>query len=162
LTNGEVLVEEFYNTIARRYFLTASGADKDAIDRGAVGAGWARTGYQFKAFTIPGPAELRVATQAPVCRFYAPVRNTHFYSVDPLECQLLRKSQGWNDEGIAFWINVASLGGCAPGTLAVMRLSDSRWREFNSNHRFTTSNSQVEDMKANGWFEEGVAMCAPL
>lgn len=162
LSGGEALVEEFYNNSVKRYFMTASSADKDLIDRGGAGAGWARTGYQFKSFTIPGPAELRVATQAPVCRFYAPGPNTHFYSADARDCQLLRRSQGWIDEGIAFWINRASLTSCASGTIAVTRLSDSRWREFTSNHRYTTSISEIESMKANGWFEEGVVMCAPL
>ena len=162
LGNGEVMVDEFYNTVVKRHFITASTADKDAIDRGSMGAGWIRTGYQFKAYTIPGPAEMRVATQVPVCRFYAPVQNTHFFSADIRDCQLLRASRAWNDEGIAFWINSASQTSCAPGTLAVTRLSDSRWRESTSNHRYTTSNSQIEDMKASGWFEEGVVMCAPL
>jgi dienelactone hydrolase len=162
LVSGEVLVDEFYNTIVKRHFITASGADKDAIDRGSAGAGWIRTGYQFKAYTIPGPAELRVATQAPVCRMYATAQNTHFYSTSPLECQMLRASRAWIDEGVAFWINTATQTSCGTGTLAVIRLSDSRWRESTSNHRYVTSNSQVEDMKANGWYEEGVVMCAPL
>lgn len=162
LVSGEVLVEEFYNTIGRRYFITASSADKDAIDRGSVGAGWARTGYQFKAYTIPGPAEFRVASQVPVCRFYAPLPNTHFFSTDMRDCQWLRASRNWNDEGTAFWINSATQASCAPGTLAVSRLSDSRWRERTSNHRYTTSVSQIEVMKASGWVEEGVVMCAPL
>lgn len=162
LVNGEVLVDEFYNTIVKRHFITASSADKDAIDRGSVGAGWIRTGYQFKGYTIPGPAESRVGTQLPVCRFYAPVQNTHFFSADVRDCQLLRASRVWSDEGIAFWINGASQAGCAAGTLAVTRLSDSRWRESSSNHRYTTSNSQIADMKANGWLDEGVVMCAPL
>ena len=162
LISGETLVDEFYNTIIRHHFVTASNADKEAIDRGSAGAGWIRTGYQFKAYTIPGPAELRVSSQVPVCRFYTPARNTHFYTADMRDCQLLRASRIWIDEGIAFWINSANTTSCGPGTLAVTRLSDSRWRESTSNHRYVTSNSVIEDMKANGWFEEGVVMCAPL
>ena len=162
LSAGEVLVEEFFNNGSRHYFLTASSADKDFIDRGSAGPGWVRSGFQFKAYTIPGPAELRVATQGPVCRFYAPVPNAHFYSAETRECQLLRRLPGWSDEGIAFWIARATQPGCAPGTLAVTRLSDSRWREYTSNHRYTTSNSQIEQMKIDGWFEEGVVMCAPM
>ncbi len=162
LANGEVLVEEYYNTIVRRHFIAASAADKDAIDRGAAGAGWIKTGYQFKAYTIPGPAELRVASQAPVCRFYAPAQNVHFFSTDLRECQLLRASRNWRDEGVPFWINVATQPACASGTVPVTRLSDSRWRESASNHRYLSSNSQIEDQKANGWVEEGVVMCAPL
>ena len=162
LVSGEVLVDEFYNTIAKRHFYTASSADKDALDRGSAGAGWIRTGFQFKAYTIPGPAEFRVATQVPVCRLYASAQNTHFYSTDVRECQMLRASRAWIDEGVAFWINTATQASCGSGTLAVTRLSDSRWRESTSNHRYVTSNSQIADQKANGWVEEGVVMCAPL
>ena len=162
LSNGEVLVDEFFNTVTRHYFMTASSADKDLIDRGGAGPGWSRTGFQFKGYTIPGPTELRVATQTPVCRLYAASKGTHFFSGEPRYCRMLRRSRAWNDEGVAFWINRASEASCAPGTLAVTRLSDSRGRELTSNHRFTTSVSEVGMMKANGWFEEGVAMCAPL
>ena len=162
LGGNEALVDEFYNDSIRRYFMTASNADKDLIDRGGAGPGWTRTGYQFKAFTLPGATELRPAPQAPVCRLYATSTNMHFYSADARECQLLRRSPGWVDEGIAFWIDQALQTSCVPGTLAVTRLSDSRWHELTSNHRYTTSISEVETMKANGWFEEGVVMCAPL
>ena len=162
LATGEVLVEEYYNTIVRRHFMTASAVDKDTIDRGAAGAGWIKTGYQFKAYTIASPTELRAASQVTVCRVYAPAQNVHFFSADTRECQLLRASRAWKDEGIAFWINVATQPACGPGTVPVTRLSDSRWRETTSNHRYITSNSQIEDQKANGWIEEGVVMCAPL
>ena len=40
LVSGEALVDEFYNTIIRHHFLTASNADKEAIDRGSAGAGF--------------------------------------------------------------------------------------------------------------------------
>lgn len=162
LVSGEVLVEEFFNSNSRRYFVTASSADKDLLDKGSAGAGWGRTGYQFKAYTIPGPAELRVATQMPVCRFYGRLANSHFFSGDTRECQLIRAQANWTDEGVAFWSNRATLSACPAGSQAVTRMSDSRWRELTSNHRYTTSTSEIEAMKANGWVEEGVAMCAPL
>jgi hypothetical protein len=162
LVGNEVLVDEFYNDSIKRFFITASNADKDLLDRGGAGAGWVRTGYQFKGFTIPGPTELRPATQAPVCRFYAGIPKTHFFSAALRECQYVRSSRSWVDEGTAFWINQALQPSCASGTLAVTRLSDSPARELTSNHRYTTSISEVEAMKANGWFEEGVVMCAPL
>lgn len=162
LSGGEVVVDEFFNTTTRRYFITASGADKDLIDRGGAGPGWVRTGFQFKAYSLPGPTELRPATQVPVCRLYSPSLNTHFYSGGARSCQVQRASRGWIDEGIAFWINSATLSSCATGTLAVTRLSDSRGLVNNSNHRYTTSGSEIEAMKATGWFEEGVVMCAPL
>ncbi|MEQ1517218.1 MAG: hypothetical protein ABL931_12100 [Usitatibacteraceae bacterium] len=162
LGSGEVVVDEFFNTTTSRYFMTASNADKDLIDRGGAGPGWVRTDFQFKAHSIPGPTELRPATQVPVCRLYSPQFNTHFYSGGARSCQIQRATRGWVDEGIAFWINNATQSTCPNGTLAVTRLSDSRSLGAHSNHRYTTSNSEIEAMKANGWFEEGVVMCAPL
>lgn len=166
LGNTEAVVEEFYNDNIKRYFLTASSVDKEAFDRGGAAAGWSRTGYQFKAFTSPGANEVRSATQVPVCRFFAPATQTHFFSAFARDCGLLRVSRSWNDEGIAFWINSVSqspsAASCEPGTMAVTRLADSRFGGRNASHRYTTSVSQIEEMKNNGWFEEGVVMCAPL
>jgi len=71
LVSGEVLVEEFYNSIGRRYFNTANSADKDAIDRGSVGAGWARTGYQIANGCAPAATGM---TKAPRSGSIAPHR----------------------------------------------------------------------------------------
>ena len=162
LAAGEVLVDEFYNTYIRRYFMTSRQADKDFVDTFYASQGSSRTGYQFKGYALPGPLELRPATQAPVCRYYVPgSTNTHFYSADPAECQLLQ-SWGATYEGIDFWTNRASGAACPTGTHAVSRLYNNRWRENDSTHRYTTSSSTVQAMKDQGWLDEGVVMCAPL
>lgn len=161
LAAGEVMVDEFYNTRIRRYFMTSREADKEFVDRvyGPLGSG--RTGYQFKGYTLPGPTELRVASQGPVCRYYVPVVNTHFYSVTQSECDLV-KGMGGVSEGIDFWIERAPLFACPTGTHAVTRLYNNRWREVDSAHRWTTSRSLVRTMVSQGWIDEGVVMCAPL
>ncbi len=161
LLDGEVLVEEFHNINFRRYFLTSRQSDKNIIDSGLAGPTWSRTGYAFKGFTVPGPAELRVASQAPVCRFFFPSILTHFFSVEPFECSLVR-GYGTIDEGIDFWIAHARGAACPSGTLALTRLYNNRWRENDSNHRYTTSRSLVGALVKEGWIDEGVVMCAPL
>ncbi len=162
LRAGEVLAEEFYSTNFRRYFMTSRASDKDIIDRGLAGPGWSRTGYAFKGYTLPGPAELRVATQAPVCRFFFPAILTHFFSAEPAECNLVR-GYGTIDEGIDFWITHARDAACPAGSLALTRLYNNRWRENESNHRYTTSRSLATALvRDNGWINEGVVMCAPL
>ncbi len=158
---GEVLVEEFHNINFRRYFLTSRQSDKNVIDSGLAGPGWSRTGYAFKGFTLPGPAEIRLASQAPVCRYFFPSILTHFFSAEPAECNLVR-GYGTIDEGIDFWINHARASSCPSGSLAVTRLYNNRWRTNDSNHRYTTSRSLAADLVWDGWIDEGVVMCAPL
>ena len=164
LASSEVLVEEFFNSIIRHYFVTANPVDKDYIDRGMAGPGWLRTGYQFKAFSVPGPLDaLRAPDQSPVCRFYGPSPNSHFYSAEPGDCRLLQApGTGWLYEGTAFGINRIVSTSCPTGFLAVTRLYNNRFRFNDSNHRFTTSRSVVAEMRLQGWAEEGVVMCAPL
>lgn len=160
-TAGEVIVDEFYNTIIRHYGLLAKESDKQIVDQGRAGPGWERTGFRFKGYSVPGPAELRPASQAPVCRYYHPVVNTHFYSAEQSDCDIVR-SIGGTFEGIEFWIARAAGTSCPAGTQAVTRLYNNRWRELDSNHRYTTSRSEVRRMAGEGWSDEGVVMCAPL
>ncbi|MBL8513609.1 MAG: hypothetical protein JNJ55_06425, partial [Betaproteobacteria bacterium] len=122
-TAGEVVVDEFYNTLIRHYGLLAKESDKQIVDQGRAGPGWTRTGYRFKGYTVPGPTELRPPSQAPVCRYYHPVVNTHFYSAEQGDCDLVR-SIGGIFEGIEFWITRASTAGvsCPSGSQAVTRL----------------------------------------
>ena len=155
---GETLVDEYYNSATRRYFLTANQDEKNAVDRLT---GWARTGESFKGYTFPGPTELRVASQAPVCRFYFPSIPTHFFSADASECNLVR-SMGTIAEGVAFWTTRTPAATCPSGSHAVTRLYNNRWRENDSTHTYTTSRSRVAAFVGQGWIDEGVVMCAPL
>ena len=98
-----------------------------------------------------------------MCRFYGPGPNSHFYSAEPSDCAVLNQpGTGWYPEGTAFWITRAQDPVCPAGTQAVMRLYNGRFRENDSNHRFTTSVSVLNDMKGQGWSVEGAVMCAPL
>jgi len=161
LLAGEVLVEEFHNNIFRRYFLTSRQSDKNIIDSGLAGPAWSRTGYAFKGYTLPGPAEFRPSTQAPVCRFFFPAILTHFFSAEAADCNLVR-GYGTIDEGVDFWITRATATACPAGTHALTRLYNNRWRENDSNHRYTTSRSLTGALVQEGWIDEGVVMCTPL
>ncbi|HEX4858141.1 MAG TPA: hypothetical protein VFV17_03915, partial [Usitatibacteraceae bacterium] len=158
---GEWVVDEFYSTRFNRFLILARQSDKDLVDSGAVGPGWSRTGYRFKGYTLPGPTELRPASQAPVCRYFHPLVITHFFSASRADCDLIR-SIGAIDEGIEFWITRATEGACPAGTQAITRLYNNRFAERDSNHRYTPSRSLVREMTAKGWIDEGVVMCAPL
>jgi hypothetical protein len=78
-------VIEFHNANLDNYFITADRVEAAAIDGGAAGPGWSRTGFNFSA---GGPT--------PVCRFYgsiAPGPNSHFYTALPDECAALKQLQ---------------------------------------------------------------------
>src|SRR4051794_30148207 len=87
---------EYYNTFLGHYFMTASPADRALVDAGVEGPGWQRTGGEFGVFMGASDA----AGLSPVCRFYAPSPNPHFYTADPGQCEEVKHMPGWNYEGI--------------------------------------------------------------
>jgi hypothetical protein len=154
-------VFEFYNDLLDHFFITGSVAEKDAILGGSAGPGWALTGNAFSA----GGA-------AAVCRFYgsvAPGPNSHFYTIDPAECQWLKDLQAitppsekrWNFEGNDFASTPPVAGQCPAATIAVYRAYNNGFaRGIDSNHRITSSRNAYLLQVAKGWIGEGVVMCA--
>src|SRR6185295_2459548 len=58
---------EFFNTTLVHYFLTIDPNEAAAIDSGAAGPGWQRTGKTIAAYRSAATAPAGAAT---VCRFY--------------------------------------------------------------------------------------------
>lgn len=150
-------IYEFHNSILNHYFITADSAEANAIDSGAAGPGWSRTGYTFKAYPLNG------GSGSPVCRFYGPPPvNSHFYTVDAAECEAVKRSAGWNYERLEFNIGVPSAGSCAGGSQPVYRAYNNGFMTgAGSNHRYTTNNTVYQNMLGAGWLPEGVVFCAP-
>lgn len=161
-----VTVYEFYHAGLSHYFRTADPAEATAIDNGAAGAGWSRTGDDFKAY----PAG---SSGAPVCRFYGslwPGPNSHFYTASQSECDGLKALQAstpdteprWNYEGIAFNIVLPDTNGCSADTQPVYRLYNRGYEQgMDANHRFTTLAGAYQSLQATGWAGESVVLCAP-
>jgi hypothetical protein len=155
-------IVEFYNSILDHYFITASAAEQQAILGGSAGPGWSTTGAVFSA----GGASL-------VCRFYgsiSPGPNSHFYTIDPNECQQLKDLQQttpptekrWNFESNDFASTSPAGGGCPADKVAVYRAYNNGFiRGIDSNHRITSSYSGYLQAVARGWAGEGTVMCAP-
>lgn len=154
-------VLEFFNTNLNHYFITADQVEAAAIDGGAAGPGWQRTGRGFRAWT----AAIGVPPEAqPVCRFYGTPGlgpNSHFYTIDPVECDAVRKDPGWRYEGIAFYSIAPAAGSCPVGMQKVYRAYNNRFAQSDSNHRYTTSPDVYQTMQDQGWLAEGVVLCAP-
>jgi hypothetical protein len=152
-------VIEFFHNGLGHYFRTASEAEAAAIDQGAAGAGWARTEENFQSYLQPATASQGV------CRFYGiPGKgpNSHFYTINPEECEYVKTVPGWMFEGIAMYaFPPGPSGHCDGEDLPIYRVYNGRWQENDSNHRYTPSLVTYQQMQSMGWQPEGVVMCVP-
>jgi hypothetical protein len=164
---GYTLISEFFNERLNRYFRTSDRNESDFL-RATPASEEKPTGDNFLAYSSPAEGTV------PVCRFYgsvSPGPNSHFLTADVNECIRLRQIQAetsstqkrWNFEGIAFHIAPPVSDQCpkfAPNRV---------FRAYNrgiesgrdSNHRLTSNVTTYNAMLEQGWFGEGVVMCAP-
>lgn len=149
---------EYYNTALRHYFVSASPGEMQAVESGGAGPGWVRTGGQFGVFRDPADAP----NLSPVCRFYAPGPNSHFYTAEPADCEYVKTLGGWIYEGIAFYVERPVNGACGAGTTPVYRTYNNGFPRNDSNHRFTVDATVYWRAASLGHMPEGVAMCAAL
>jgi hypothetical protein len=164
---GRINAVEFYNSTLKHFFLTIDPSEAAAIDAGAAGPGWTRTGGSFKVLPT------QIAGSAPVCRFYGSVNpgpNSHFFTVNADECADLRAQEAstpetvkkWHYEGTPFYLFTPQNDVCAAGTTAVDRYYNNGFaRGEDANHRLTTDSKLRASMETSGWVYEGVKMCAP-
>src|SRR6185503_21059718 len=95
--------------------------EASAIDAGAAGPGWSRTGYTFKsggpgkAGRFYGNPETNPATGA------RRGPNSHFYSLEGAEIAQVKGDPGWRFESYDFNAWPLAAGQCRDGTVAVMR-----------------------------------------
>jgi hypothetical protein len=154
---------EYLNAAWGFYFVTASGTEIFALDNGAFGFAWQRTGETFAVW----PAFVDGSTAT--CRFFSDAfapKSTHFYTPFAAECSGLKASPFWTYEGIAFYMALPDADGlCAIGTVPL-------YRAYNNgiggapNHRYTISFATLQQMLAAGWSFEGngntqVFACVP-
>lgn len=155
---------EYYHAGFDHHFVTANPQEIAALDAGAFGGAWRRTGQSFMTH-----ANATEGT-APVCRFFstsfAP-KSSHFYTADPEECAAVRRNPDWQFENIAFHIPIPDdNGACPAGTVPVYRLYNNG-QTGAPNHRFTTDAATRQASVDQGGFRPegrgplGVSMCAP-
>lgn len=156
---------EFYIAAFGHFFISANPAEIAALDANPA---WNRTGESFVVNTTPA------AGLAGVCRFFrefpqpsGPAKSSHFYALQGLGCDELRANpQGWQFEGIVFYMAPPdATGGCPATMVPVFRLYNNG-ASGASNHRYTTSEQVRADMLRDDWISEGagergVGMCAP-
>ncbi|MCC6867941.1 MAG: hypothetical protein IT522_03885 [Burkholderiales bacterium] len=152
---------EFHHAGLDHYFYTGNAGEIAAIDAGKVGP-WLRTGHSFRAVTQPGC--ISNTTDTIVYRFYGRPGSgpdSHFFTRDRAECGIVERSGQWDFEGTPMWASPLAADGSCTGLSPGSRVPLYRlWRPFgDSNHRFTTEPAIVAEMKAQGWVDEGAAMC---
>jgi hypothetical protein len=160
---------EYYYNAWNFYFMTSFTSEIQALDGGAFGGAWKRTGQTFNVWSSPINA-----SAVPTCRFFSTAifapKSSHFYTPFASECAFVKTDPAdvaaWQFENIAFYIQLADANGmCGAGTIPL-------YRAFNNgmggapNHRYTTSLTILNQMIAAGWTFEGngntmVFACVP-
>ena len=151
-------VIEYYNPKLRHYFLTAFADEAAALDAGAGGNGWTRTGGEFSVYKDAAPG-LKA-----VCR-YSRTPGTgpesHIYAADAAECAALKSQPVWTYDGIAFYL-ATPVGGQCGNDWPVYRSYYTN-NVSDANHRFTVDlTAHVRMNRDGGDILEGIVMCAPV
>jgi Repeat of unknown function (DUF5648) len=177
IVEGEVTeyvnTENFPNDPGGHYYYASNDETRAILDSGRPGK-WFRTGKGFKH-----------GGYVSVCRFYgsvSPGPNSHFYTASDNECSVLKSleakpmpsnKQQFNFEGVAFYANVpipSKAAGqpatCPTQSIPLYRAYNAAWgpsgkKNYDSNHRFSTSRADIDAVVAKGWNDEGMVMCVP-
>jgi cytochrome c553 len=156
---------EYYYADWNFYFETSFPAEIAALDGGAFGGAWKRTGQTFNVWTQASDNPAAV----PTCRFFSTAfapKSSHFYTPFANECDVVKTESAWQYEAIAFYIALADTNGmCGAGTIPLYRAYDNGMGGA-PNHRYTTSLAILNQMIAAGWLFEGngntmVFACVP-
>ncbi|HEX4331697.1 MAG TPA: hypothetical protein VH040_06145 [Usitatibacter sp.] len=164
LANDEVMVRELYNTNINHYYITGRAEEAFSIIDFPGPNGWELTGMGFKAWPIQ-PTDPSLASVAPVCRFDL---NGHasttmaFFTASASDCASLKSAgSGWRFDSIPFYMQpVDSQQRCPDGYIGVNRAYNQGAAHFDSNHRYSTSDSTMHDLEREGWVYEATVMCS--
>lgn len=153
---------EYYYKDWNFYFITAIPDEITALDGGAFGGVWKRTGLQFNVYAnAPAGA-------ATVWRFFSTTfspKSSHFYTGIMSEYNSLLANPNWELEGPVFNTPLpAADGTCPAGSIPIYRLYNQNAGGA-PNHRFTTDPDLRAQMISAGWTPEGfgigVTFCSP-
>jgi Repeat of unknown function (DUF5648) len=155
---------EYYYAAWNFYFVTTAPAELAALDGGAFGGAWKRTGQQFIVYALAGAPP----SSTTVFRFFSTIfdpKSSHFYTANIAEYNALVNGVGWQLEGPVFSTPLpASDGTCPANSIPIYRMYNNGMGGA-PNHRFTTDINVRATMLAAGWIPEGqgigVGFCSP-
>ena len=143
---------EYFHAGWGHYFVTSFPGEIAALDGGAFGGAWTRTGQTFGVWSA------QEANNAPVCRFFSTTfspRSSHFYTPFASECDTLKQNKDWQFEAIAFHLRTPDAGGSCPAGAAPLYRLYNNGGSGAPNHRYTKSRAIVDQMRGQGWSPEG-------
>jgi hypothetical protein len=158
---------EYYYADWNFYFVTAIPQEIAALDGGAFGGVWQRTGQQFNVYSTTATRSAPAGATT-VWRFFstsfAP-KSSHFYTDIVSEYNSLLANPNWQLEGPVFSTPPpAADGTCLAGSIPIYRVYNNGIGGA-PNHRFTTDPNVRAQMIAEGWAPEGfgigVVFCSP-
>ena len=147
---------EYYYAGWNMYFVTALPNEIAALDAGAFGGVWTRTGQQFNVYAL----EEAPASSSTVWRFFSTMfdpKSSHVYTANEAEYDALVSGAiaGWQLEGPVFSAPLpAHNGECPAGTIPLYRLYNNGMGGA-PNHRLITDANEFAQMLAEGWIPEG-------
>jgi hypothetical protein len=150
--DGSMPVHRFWSPVAGSHFYTSSESERETLTRSPEV--WIYEGVAFRALPENGDPK-----SLPVYRFWSPVTDGHFYTIDEAERdRLLREFEGvWIPEGIEFY---AFKEGSQPAdSIPVFRF----WSPFTGDHFYTANEAEADTLIRefpDVWFFEGVAWYA--
>ena len=157
---------EYYHAGWNMYFVTATPDEIAALDGGAFGGVWTRTGQQFNVYALEGAP----AFSSTVWRFFSTMfapKSSHVYTASAVEYNALVSGAiaGWQLEGPVFSAPLpAGDGTCPENTIPVYRLYNNDMSGA-PNHRLITDANDFALMVTAGWTPEGqgvgVGFCSP-
>jgi hypothetical protein len=74
------------------------------------------------------------------------------------ECYAVKSDARWRFESTPFRASAPVASACASGKKPLYRAYNARWRENDSNHRFSTEPRVIQQMVQQGWIDDGVVM----
>lgn len=150
---GSVPVHRFWSPVLLSHFYTISESERQMLVNLYPDI-WTYEGIGFRALPENGDPNA-----APVYRFWSPVLQAHFYTIDEAERDVLIREfpDIWTDEGIAFY---AFAEDCRPAdAVAVYRF----WSPILGDHFYTASEDERDlliDRYPDIWIFEGIAWYA--
>jgi hypothetical protein len=160
---SELTVWELYNPVLNHYYVTMNAAEANQLTTSPY-MSWTYTGNGFKAWPsayITGGSSLVLS---PVCRFDLAGHygaGFSFISAVQSDCDMLKSNRGWNSYGTVFWVQPVDVNQrCPDGFIGVNRAYNNGAPRFDTNHRYSTSDSIMRDMGRIGWTYEGTVMCS--
>ena len=161
-----VVAVEYYHAGWDMYFVTALPDEIAALDGGAFGGAWTRTGQQFNVYALEGAP----ASSSTVWRFFGTMfepKSSHIHTANDAEYEALVSGAiaGWQLEGPVFSAPLpAHNGTCPAGTIPVYRVYNNGMGGA-PNHRLVTDANAFARMVTAGWIPEGkgvgVGFCSP-